>query len=104
MSMVFNLAFAAAVTVWIDIAAQWIAATPRWILVNTIWSKHCKILANYWGLMMQVMTKEQAAARGLFTKDPITGKQVPFTTWRPELTPEQKAKYYDDLAKGIVPF
>lgn len=49
---------------------------------------------------MQANDKE----RVLTTKDPITGKQVPFTTWRPELTPEQKAKCYDDLAKGVVPF
>lgn len=53
---------------------------------------------------MQVMTKEKAAERGLFTKDPITGKQVPFTTWRVELTKEQKEQQKKDIEAKRVPF
>ncbi len=53
---------------------------------------------------MHVMTKEQAAERGLFTKDPVTGKQVPFTTWRIELTKEQKEAEQKQVADGILPF
>jgi len=53
---------------------------------------------------MQVMTKEEAAKRGLFTRDPVTGKPVPFSTQRIELTPEQKVKHYEDLAAGRIPF
>lgn len=53
---------------------------------------------------MQVMTKEQAAERGLFTKDPVTGKQVPFTTWRVELTKEQKEAEQKQVADGTLPF
>lgn len=53
---------------------------------------------------MQVMTKEQAEARGLFTKDPITGKPVPFTTWRVELTKEQEDQQKKDIEAGRVPF
>lgn len=53
---------------------------------------------------MQVMTKERAAERGLFTKDPITGKQVPFTTWRVDLTEQQKKEQEKQVAEGVVPF
>jgi N-acetylglutamate synthase/N-acetylornithine aminotransferase len=54
--------------------------------------------------MMQVMSKEEAAKRGLFTRDPVTGKPVPFTTQRIEMTPEQRAQHYEDLAAGKIPF
>lgn len=54
--------------------------------------------------MMQVMTKEKAAERGLFTKDPITGKQVPFTTWRIELTEKEKEEEAEQIAEGTLPF
>lgn len=53
---------------------------------------------------MHVMTKEQAAERGLFTRDPVTGKQVPFTTWRPELTEQQKQEQEKQVANGTLPF
>lgn len=53
---------------------------------------------------MHVMTKAQAAERGLFTKDPITGKQVPFTTWRVELTEQQKREQEKQVANGTLPF
>lgn len=53
---------------------------------------------------MHVMTKEQAAERGLFTRDPITGKQVPFTTWHIELTEQQKEAEKKQVADGILPF
>lgn len=53
---------------------------------------------------MQVMTKEQAAERGLFTKDPVTGKQVPFTTWRIELTEQQKQEQQKQIDEGLLPF
>ena len=54
--------------------------------------------------MIQILTKEQAAERGLFTKDPITGKQVPFTTWRIEVPKEQKEAEQKQIAAGILPF
>lgn len=53
---------------------------------------------------MHVMTKEQAAERGLFTKDPVTGKQVPFTTWRIELTEQQKQEQQKQIDAGKIPF
>ncbi len=53
---------------------------------------------------MHVMTKEQAAERGLFTKDPVTGKQVPFTTWRIELTDQQKQEQQKQIDAGKIPF
>lgn len=53
---------------------------------------------------MHVMTKEQAAERGLFTKDPVTGKQVPFTTWRIELTDQQKQEQQKQIDEGLLPF
>ena len=53
---------------------------------------------------MQVMSKEEAAKRGLITRDPVTGKPVPFTTQRIEMTPEQRAQHYEDLAAGKIPF
>lgn len=53
---------------------------------------------------MHVMTKEQAAERGLFTKDPVTGKQVPFTTWRVELTEQQKQEQQKQIDAGEIPF
>lgn len=53
---------------------------------------------------MQVMTKEQAAERGLFTRDPVTGKQVPFTTWRVELTEQQKQEQQKQIDAGKIPF
>jgi len=56
------------------------------------------------GEMMQVMSKEEAAKRGLFTRDPVTGKPVPFITQRIEMTPEQRAQHYEDLAAGKIPF
>lgn len=53
---------------------------------------------------MHVMTKQQAAERGLFTADPITGRQVPFTTWRIELTEQQKQEQRKQVANGTIPF
>lgn len=53
---------------------------------------------------MHVMTKQQAAERGLFTTDPITGRQVPFTTWRIELTEQQKQEQRKQVANGTIPF
>ena len=40
----------------------------------------------------------------LTTRDPVTGKPVPFTTQRIEMTPEQRAQHYEDLAAGRIPF
>lgn len=54
--------------------------------------------------MIQILTKEQAAKRGLFTKDPVTGKQVPFTTWRIELTEQQKQEQQKQIDAGKIPF
>lgn len=54
--------------------------------------------------MIQIMPKQQAAKRGLFTKDPITGKQVPFTTWRIELTEQQKQEQQKQIDEGLLPF
>lgn len=54
--------------------------------------------------MIQVMTREQAAERGLFTTDPVTGKQVPFTSWRMDLTDEQKEEEKKQIDSGELPF
>jgi len=54
--------------------------------------------------MIQVMTKEEAKERGLFTVDPITGKEVPFTAWQIELTPEQQAEHQRMLDAGEIQF
>lgn len=54
--------------------------------------------------MIQVMTREQAAKRGLFTVDPLTGKQVPFGCWRMELTDEQREEHQRMLDAGEVEF
>lgn len=54
--------------------------------------------------MIQIMSKQQAAERGLFTKDPVTGKQVPFTTWRIELTEQQKQEQQKQIDAGKIPF
>lgn len=54
--------------------------------------------------MIQIMSKEQAAERGLFTRDPVTGKQVPFTTWRVELTEQQKKEQQKQIDEGVLPF
>jgi len=42
--------------------------------------------------------------RTLFTIDPINGKEVPFTTWRIELTPEQQAEHQRMLDAGEIQF
>ena len=54
--------------------------------------------------MIQIMSKQQAAERGLFTRDPVTGKQVPFTTWRVELTEQQKKEQQKQIDEGLLPF
>ena len=54
--------------------------------------------------MIQIMSKEQAAERGLFTRDPVTGKQVPFTTWRVDLTEQQKTEQEKQIDEGLLPF
>lgn len=54
--------------------------------------------------MIQVMTKQQAEERGLFTKCPITGARIPFSTWRIELTDEQKKEHQKLLDEKALPF
>lgn len=54
--------------------------------------------------MIQIMSKQQSAERGLYTRDPVTGKQVPFTTWRVELTEQQKQEQQKQVANGTLPF
>jgi len=54
--------------------------------------------------MIQVMTHEKAKERGLYTIDPITGKQVPFTTWRVELSEEEKEELQKQIDEGSLPF
>jgi len=53
---------------------------------------------------MHVMTKEQAAKRGLYVIDRVTGKRVPFTTWRIELTEQQKQEQQKQIDAGEIPF
>lgn len=53
---------------------------------------------------MHVMTKTDAERHGLFTIDPVTGKPVPFSTWRIELTDEQRAEQEKMIASGQIPF
>ena len=54
--------------------------------------------------MIQVMTKEEAAKRGLYVIDRVTGKKVPFTTWRVELTDQQKQEQQKQIDAGKIPF
>lgn len=54
--------------------------------------------------MIQVMTKQQAEERGLFTKCPITGARIPFTTWRIELSEKDKQEQEKMVASGQIPF
>jgi len=54
--------------------------------------------------VIQILTKEQAKERGLYTTDPVTGKEVPFTAWRIELTPEQQAEHQRMLDAGEIQF
>lgn len=53
---------------------------------------------------VQIMSKDQAAKRGLYVIDRVTGKRVPFTTWRVELTKEQKEAEQKQVEAGILPF
>lgn len=53
---------------------------------------------------MHVMTKSEAERHGLFTIDPITGKLVPFSTIRFELTEQEKAEHQRMLDSGEVSF
>lgn len=53
---------------------------------------------------MHVMKIEDAKRHNLYTIDPVTGKQVPFTTWRVELTKEQKEAEQKQVADGTLPF
>jgi len=53
---------------------------------------------------MHIMTKQEAEKRGLFTKDPVTGKPIPFTTWRIELTEQQKQEQQKQIEEGMLPF
>lgn len=54
--------------------------------------------------MIQVMTHEEAVRRGLFTVDPLTGKQIPFGCWRMELTEEEKKEHQRMLDAGEIQF
>lgn len=54
--------------------------------------------------MIQIMSKDEAAKRGLFTVDPLTGKQIPFSSWRMELTEEQKKEHQRMLDSGEIEF
>lgn len=54
--------------------------------------------------MIQILTREQAAERGLFTTDPVTGEKVPFTSWRMELTEQQQQEHEKQVANGTIPF
>lgn len=53
---------------------------------------------------VQIMSKDQAAKRGLYVIDRVTGKQVPFTTWRIELTEQQKQEQQKQIDAGKIPF
>lgn len=54
--------------------------------------------------MTEEITKDQESEHVLFTKDPVTGKQVPFTTWRVELTEQQKQEHQKQIDEEILPF
>jgi hypothetical protein len=51
-----------------------------------------------------MQTQNEQSKPDLFTRDPVTGKPVPFTTQLIEMTPEQRAQHYEDLAAGKIPF
>lgn len=54
--------------------------------------------------MIQVMTHEQAAKRGLYTICPLTGRQIPFTSFRIELTEKRKEEEKKQIEEGLLPF
>jgi len=47
---------------------------------------------------------QEPEKRRLFTIDPINGKEVPFTIWRIELTPEQQKQHEEDIKADRLPF
>lgn len=53
---------------------------------------------------MQIMLREEAEKRNLFTKCPITGARIPFTTWRIELSEKEKQEQEKMVASGQIPF
>lgn len=53
---------------------------------------------------MHVMTKTDAERHGLFTIDPVTGKQIPFSTIRFEMTEQEKKEHQRMLDEGIIQF
>ena len=54
--------------------------------------------------MIQIMSKAEAEKRGLFTVDPLTGRQIPFTSFRIELTEERKEEEKREIEAGRLPF
>lgn len=54
--------------------------------------------------MIQVMTRQAAQERGLFTICPLTGRQIPFTSFRIELTEEQRKEHQRMLDAGEIKF
>jgi hypothetical protein len=54
--------------------------------------------------MIQILTKEQAAERALYTHHPVTGEKIPFGSWRMELTEEQKEEHQRMLDAGEIEF
>lgn len=54
--------------------------------------------------MIQIMSREEAEKRGLYTTHPVTGEKIPFGSWRMELTEEQKEEHQRMLDSGKVPF
>lgn len=53
---------------------------------------------------MHVMKREDAEKHGLYTKDPITGQKIPFTTWRIELSEEERQEHQKLLDEKALPF
>lgn len=53
---------------------------------------------------MHVMTKSEAERHNLYTICPMTGARIPFTTWRIELTDEQKKEHQKLLDEKALPF
>lgn len=53
---------------------------------------------------MQIMLREEAEKRNLFTRDPVTGKPIPFSSFRIEPSEDERAEQEKMVASGQIPF
>lgn len=53
---------------------------------------------------MHVMTRESAEKHGLYTICPITGQKIPFSSFRIELSEDEKKEHQKLLDEKALPF